>query len=107
MSKKREIPRQHQEKKNICRSHQNWETRTEEKEQSTCTGYSHSAADYVPSNHKANRRFIRISSQRKWKQQKKVHKRVQRGKKNALNNSDYRLFGKALSFVQKPNIAMT
>ena len=58
---------------------------------------------------KRNRRFIRIQSRRKWKQEKKIRKEIQRGKetvlnlsKRTLNSAEYRLLGKGLKFCPKP-----
>ena len=64
-------------------------------------------------NLKRNRRFIRIQSRRKWKQQKKLRKEIQRGKetvlnlsKRVLNNAEHRLLGKGLKFCPNPSTTM-
>ncbi|XP_053405151.1 uncharacterized protein LOC128558900 [Mercenaria mercenaria] len=63
----------------------------------------------VSGRNKRNRRFIRIQSRRKWQQQNKIQKEIQRGKETVKNlssreltNCEYRLLGKGLKFCLKP-----
>ena len=58
---------------------------------------------------KQNRRFIRITSRKEWRKQKKIQKEIQRGKKTVLNqsnktlsNAEFRLLGKGLKYCPKP-----
>ena len=51
------------------------------------TEQHHRAADKLPKGSKRNRRFVRITSRKQWRKQKKVRKEIQRGKETVLNLS--------------------